>query len=480
MALENWHTSFNPQKFLSRVDLDKLIEHNEAYKENKINQGSTPCILCSSKQGPGILLNDKSYLCRVCFHKASTIQYPEVYEEAKKSTSRKESRRIAFEEFANKYGYSEEGNGLGMLIWLSGMLLSSHHWMNERIVPTVAIMVAIFFLIRFIFIKLKEKRKLNAWLKLKEKWENHFPEPTTPILRHFHDPQAILTDQDQKIIKIFNNWPGYPPFWNYLREVVLTRDGNHCQVSGCPSRVSLHVHHIRSVAKGGEHVPDNLVSLCDFHHALEPDEGHERIWSNIKTRYFTMVKAHERHNRTNSDYYQVKAHVRRLELVNTEELKQICKFYLLSCPECGSEQISITVSDKVEINCDVCNKAWSGPRELTEETGPRLAELLSIKRNRGIWKARWDMLSSRSDNVFSSLGSEKKSKSESKKKQPIKSVQAWEKPLCPQCGSPMKLITPKPGQEWQKFWGCTKYGSTGCRGSRKVQDKSVSRYLRKF
>lgn len=39
---------------------------------------------------------------------------------------------------------------------------------------------------------------------------------------------------------------------------------------------------MRPVAEGGTHAPDNLVSLCDFHHALEPEKGHERIWANIK------------------------------------------------------------------------------------------------------------------------------------------------------------------------------------------------------
>lgn len=105
MDSANWHTSFNPQKFLSRVNLDKLIEHNEAYNENKVAQGSTPCLLCSSKHGPGILLNDKSYLCRSCFSEVSAIQYPQLYEDAKRKYLReKESRRIALEEFINKYG----------------------------------------------------------------------------------------------------------------------------------------------------------------------------------------------------------------------------------------------------------------------------------------------------------------------------------------------------------------------------------------
>lgn len=461
MDSENWHTSFNPQKFLSRVNLDKLIEHNEAYNESKVEQGSTPCILCSSKQGPGILLNDKTYLCKVCFSEASAIQYPEIYESAKrKYLKEKESRRIAFDEFSSKYGYTREGNPFTVFAWLSLLLIFVH--VGLIFAPAILFFAAS-------SIDSAQEKKLNTWIKLKEKWEKDFPEPALPVLRHFHDPQADLTDRDRKILKIFNNWPGYPPFWNYLREVVLSRDGNHCQVSGCPSRVTLHVHHKTPVAKGGEHIPDNLVSLCDFHHALEPDEGHERIWGAIKTRYFTIVRGHERSNSSGIGTHNVRPHIRRIELVKLDELKELTRKYGFVCPECESTKLLFSLDshrNKLRVKCKTCEKAWEGRQQLTEETGPRLAELLKVSRNKGIWKPRWDMLSSRTESVFSSISATKKSTE--KKKPTIKSIQAEEQLLCPKCGSPMKLVTPKPGQRWKKFWGCTKYWSTGCKGSRNV------------
>ncbi len=50
-----------------------------------------------------------------------------------------------------------------------------------------------------------------------------------------------------------------------LRRWVLHRDGG-CVADGCRSRYRLQPHHITPRAAGGDHHPDNLASLCWFHH----------------------------------------------------------------------------------------------------------------------------------------------------------------------------------------------------------------------
>lgn len=447
MAAENWHASFNPQKFMSRVNIDKFIVLNEAYNENKVDEVSKPCILCQNLEGPGLLLNDKSYLCKKCFKDISTITYPEKYEKAKRKYIQEgEARRLARDAFIESCGFRKTAKILSTCASISLLLLFLH--VGLLVVPGLLLFVSY-------SAQEKHKKKLDEWNKT-------YPEPSVPLLRHFHDPSAELSTRDVTILKVFNNWPGYPPFWNYLREVILTRDKNRCQVSGCPSRVSLHIHHMTPVSKGGEHKPTNLLTLCDFHHALEPDEGHERIWGSIKTRYFTLVREHTRHNRASEGFHDVCAHVRRLELISEAEIKQIQEYYVFSCPSCLSTSISITVNyqnKKVAASCNSCSQQWTGARALTEETGPRLAELLPVTRNKGRWNARWDMLSSRTDNVFATL-------SAGKPKQPIKSKSRKTMPDCPKCGSPMKLIRPRSGQRWKQFWGCTKHQTTGCNGSK--------------
>ncbi|MFQ5798916.1 MAG: HNH endonuclease [Bacteroidota bacterium] len=248
----------------------------------------------------------------------------------------------------------------------------------------------------------------------------------------------------------------------------MDRDGSRCQVSGCPSRVELHIHHKVPASQGGEHIPTNLLTLCAFHHALEPEEGHGRIWGEIKTRYFTMVRAHKRRNPTSPGYHYVRAHVRRLELLSKSELSEIMDFYGLSCPSCGSGKLSTTINkqdQQVTVRCLECSTHWMGPRKLAEETGPRLAEVLTVTRNVGQWKPRWDMLETRADSTFRLL---KKAESQStKKKRTVKSKES-RAPQCPKCGSPMRLIRPRMGQHWKAFWGCRRYQTSGCNGRKEL------------
>ena len=461
MEAQTWHSSFNPQKFLSRVNLDKLIEHNEAYNENRVERSDKPCFLCGGNETPGLLLNDKCYLCKNCFNNTATISFPEKYEKLRrKYLQDSEARRIALEDFTNTFEYMKPGNPFSVYAGLSLYLLFLH--LGFIAVPIILFLVST-------IIDKNQDKKLARWRKQLQEWGNSYPEPDKPLLRHFHDPLAELTLNDQKILKIFNNWPGYPPFWQYLRDVVITRDNNRCQVTGCPSRLSLHVHHRTPVSQGGEHVPANLVSLCDFHHALEPAEGHERIWGSVKSKFFTLVREHERQNRANEGAHTVSAHLRRLELVSLKELKELTRVYGFCCPNCGTSFLKFTLfssKNKIRVSCKECDSTWEGPQQLTEESGPLLSEVLKVTKNHGSWKARWDMLSNRKNSAFKSWNT-RAGVSGNKKKKRSKTIRSKEEevPSCPKCGSAMRLIKPRPGQNWKTFWGCTKYNSTGCRGS---------------
>lgn len=447
----NWHHAFNPQEFLRRVDVEHLLERNDAYAENRTDKLGKPCILCGGMIVPGLLLNEGSYICRHCFNWISAIRYPEKYENLRRQhLIASEAHHQARKSMIDNSRPLKIKQIADWAFWLSFLLYFIH-------IGFIALTVVIFLVDRY-------SNKLHVG-RLK-RWDAYYPEPQEPLLRHFHDPVVELTTRDKTTLYVFNHWPGYPPFWGYLREVVLAKDHWRCQVSGCPSRLELHIHHIKPISEGGEHSPANLVTLCDFHHALEPDKGHERIWGNIKTRYFTLVRSHERSNRVNTATHTVRAHLRRLQLVSADELRELTQIYGFACLHCGNTRIEFTLHSRtntIEVNCPACSKLVAGPQGLTEETGPRLAELLRVTRNPGRWKARWNMLAGRKDAAWGTWNNNRATRRRKDYKKRIK--QDLLKPMCPRCGATMRLIRPKPRDSWKPFWGCSKFKITDCRGS---------------
>jgi hypothetical protein len=53
-----------------------------------------------------------------------------------------------------------------------------------------------------------------------------------------------------------------------IRRFVLWRDMGQCSIAGCHSRYRLQPHHIIERHHGGGHDPENLVTLCWFHHHI--------------------------------------------------------------------------------------------------------------------------------------------------------------------------------------------------------------------
>lgn len=256
MTAEVWHTEFNPKKFLGRVNLEQLLERNKTYNENSTDDAKKPCILCTSTIGSGVLLNDRSFLCKCCYTEVALISYPEQYECLRRQyTLATESRKLAKRALYERYEYISRENYLVIMGFASLLLVFFHLGF---------LALTAFLLIQGNDRNTINRQKLTEWNKRRETWERMNPEPSQPELRHFHDPAAILTVRDHSILKVFNNWPGYPPFWKYLRAVVIAKDNSRCQVTGCPSRLDLHVHHMKPVAEGGTHEPSNLVTLCDF------------------------------------------------------------------------------------------------------------------------------------------------------------------------------------------------------------------------
>jgi len=454
---DNWHTAFNPQRFLSRIDLDKLISQNALWPGNEGIKLSTPCVRCSGLTSPGIVLNDNTYLCKECFEWISKVEYPEIYESKKREYIRAQAAR----NLARKTFIAESSSlKIGKIAWTVALFSIPAFLLNPYFIGlTTALFV------------LSLRLTSHHTAKLQE-WDQIYPDPKAPVLRHFHDSSAQLTDQDIATLHVFNHWPGYPPFWQYLRQLTLSKDRDRCQVSGCPSRLSLHVHHINPVSQGGAHSPENLVTLCEFHHALEPDRGHERIWGSIKTAFFTMVRAHFRSSQTGGGKHPVRAHLRRLQLVSSDELELISEYHGLACRKCGITHLTFHSAPndrQMRALCESCGHEVMGLRQLTEETGPHMAEFLGVTRNKGRWKARWDMLEQRKGAVWCNRDGSKRPPKRTVKPVDRNKSQAEKRPFCPRCGSPMKNVRARPSDTWSSFWGCTEYRATGCKGSMRIR-----------
>jgi len=58
------------------------------------------------------------------------------------------------------------------------------------------------------------------------------------------------------------------PITPQLRRFILDRDGTACTIAGCTSRYRLQVHHITRWIDGGRTDPENLTTVCWFHHQV--------------------------------------------------------------------------------------------------------------------------------------------------------------------------------------------------------------------
>jgi hypothetical protein len=75
--------------------------------------------------------------------------------------------------------------------------------------------------------------------------------------------RVIMCGEDHRPIGVSDIGEAIPPA---VRSFVLHRDQGQCQIDGCRSRYRLQPHHIRQRANGGDHDPDNLITLCWYHH----------------------------------------------------------------------------------------------------------------------------------------------------------------------------------------------------------------------
>jgi hypothetical protein len=74
-----------------------------------------------------------------------------------------------------------------------------------------------------------------------------------------------------------------------IRRFVARRDGG-CTIGGCTSRYRLEPHHIRLRSDGGTHDPENLTTLCWFHHHVAVHQQGLRIDPDSPAQCRTLIR----------------------------------------------------------------------------------------------------------------------------------------------------------------------------------------------
>jgi hypothetical protein len=92
--------------------------------------------------------------------------------------------------------------------------------------------------------------------------------------------RVIWTDRDKGPIAVSHLTEAIPPA---IRAWILHRDQGQCSIEGCRSRHRLQIHHIHQQHDGGDHSPDNLITLCWYHHHIAIHQLGHRIDPNSPT-----------------------------------------------------------------------------------------------------------------------------------------------------------------------------------------------------
>ena len=96
--------------------------------------------------------------------------------------------------------------------------------------------------------------------------DNNNIEKSIPIVeKNIAKLTNTLRSLKTKVALVYDYFLTYPPDWDNRRNEVVERDGKQC--SECGNWRHLHLHHIKSLSKGGSNKISNLKLLCEDCHS---------------------------------------------------------------------------------------------------------------------------------------------------------------------------------------------------------------------
>lgn len=282
----------------------------------------------------------------------------------------------------------------------------------------------------------------------------------TPPLSTQVDQLSRPTIEPMGIEARFDEWQGtgedkYPPDWRFRSAEVRKRDSDHCQVAGCPNLGTRHVHHLDSIKNGGSHVLSNLITLCEFHHALMPDHL-EAIGKSLENSRFSVVPEFIRHNSVSPGCHLVKAHIQRRRKASQQDIQQMMRACGWLCPSCHNNDFECNEREERawahlgqngnSLSCDWrlvcqqngCGHAWYFQGGLHEEVGLILA--------RRIFRHSSNLKLASYENAW------------------LDDFDFIEAPACRRADCLGHLLWRRNRHDGSHFLGCSEYFNTGCKG----------------
>ncbi len=99
--------------------------------------------------------------------------------------------------------------------------------------------------------------------------------------------RLTIFDQPTRTVSTTPSQRAIPPA---IRHWVLQRDGHQCVIAGCHSRSRLQPHHLTPFSHEGSHHPDNLITLCWYHHHVVIHQQGRRIDPHSPPRRRTFLR----------------------------------------------------------------------------------------------------------------------------------------------------------------------------------------------
>ena len=105
--------------------------------------------------------------------------------------------------------------------------------------------------------------------------------------KKYYEIEKKIKKINNKLVKIYDYWPTYPPDMKQRRKEVLNKYGFKCAETGCTETSGLHIHHVKYIKNGGMHKIDNLIPLCENHHQRKHNHKFSEIYENDKKSFYS-------------------------------------------------------------------------------------------------------------------------------------------------------------------------------------------------